>query len=80
MLDFAYEPDEKCSRLTCQLEVTENLDGLIVIFFKTLDVKLSWSFSISKEKRLEDTNAISIPEKKAESKILMRITISETII
>jgi len=30
MLDFAYEPDENCSRLTCQLEVTDSLDGLIV--------------------------------------------------
>ena len=30
MLDFAYEPNENFSRLTCQLEVTEKLDGLIV--------------------------------------------------
>ena len=30
MLDFAYEPDENYSRLTCQLEVTDSLDGLIV--------------------------------------------------
>ena len=30
MLDFAYEPDPKRSRLTCQLKVTEALDGLIV--------------------------------------------------
>ena len=30
MLDFAYEPDPKRSRLTCQLQVTDNLDGLIV--------------------------------------------------
>ena len=30
MLDFAFEPDENSSRLTCQLEVTEKLDGLIV--------------------------------------------------
>ena len=30
MLDFAHEPDEKSSRLTCQIQVTEDLDGLIV--------------------------------------------------
>ena len=30
MLDFAYSPDEKLSRLTCQLQVTEEIDGLIV--------------------------------------------------
>ena len=30
MLDFAYEPDSTASRLTCQLEVTKDLDGLIV--------------------------------------------------
>ena len=30
MLDFAFEPDENSSRLTCQIEVTEKLDGLIV--------------------------------------------------
>ena len=30
MLDFAYEPDEKTSRLTCQIQVTDELDGLIV--------------------------------------------------
>ena len=29
MLDFAWEPSE-LSRLTCQLRVTEDLDGLIV--------------------------------------------------
>lgn len=29
MLDFAWEPKEK-SRLSCQLKVTEELDGLIV--------------------------------------------------
>ena len=29
MLEFAYEPDE-FSRLTCQLKVTDELDGLIV--------------------------------------------------
>ncbi len=29
MLEFAYEPDE-LSRLTCQLKVTDALDGLIV--------------------------------------------------
>lgn len=30
MLDFAYAPDSTASRLTCQLEVTKDLDGLIV--------------------------------------------------
>ena len=30
MLDFAYEPDETRSRLTCQLKVTDVLEGLIV--------------------------------------------------
>jgi 2Fe-2S ferredoxin len=30
MLDFAYEPDVDRSRLTCQIEVTDALDGLIV--------------------------------------------------
>jgi 2Fe-2S ferredoxin len=30
MLDFAYEPDPQRSRLTCQLQVTDDLDGLIV--------------------------------------------------
>lgn len=30
MLDFAYEPDPERSRLTCQIKVTDNLDGLIV--------------------------------------------------
>ena len=30
MLDFAYEPDPKRSRLTCQVKVTAELDGLIV--------------------------------------------------
>ncbi len=30
MLDFAYEPDEVRSRLTCQIKVTDDLDGLIV--------------------------------------------------
>ena len=30
MLDFAYSPDENQSRLTCQIEVTDELDGLIV--------------------------------------------------
>ena len=30
MLDFAYEPDPARSRLTCQLKVTDTLDGLIV--------------------------------------------------
>ena len=30
MLDFAWEPDPIRSRLTCQLRVTDELDGLIV--------------------------------------------------
>ena len=30
MLDFAYEPDPARSRLTCQIKVTEELDGLRV--------------------------------------------------
>ncbi|MEO0343124.1 MAG: 2Fe-2S iron-sulfur cluster-binding protein [Pseudomonadota bacterium] len=30
MLDFAFEPNETTSRLTCQLKVTDDLDGLIV--------------------------------------------------
>ncbi len=30
MLDFAYEPDPVRSRLTCQLKVTDALDGLRV--------------------------------------------------
>lgn len=30
MLDFAWEPDPVRSRLTCQLTVTDQLDGLIV--------------------------------------------------
>lgn len=30
MLDFAFEPDETRSRLTCQIKVTDELDGLVV--------------------------------------------------
>ena len=30
MLDFAYEPDPTRSRLTCQLKVSDALDGLVV--------------------------------------------------
>ena len=30
MLDFAFEPDQERSRLTCQLKVTDDLDGLVV--------------------------------------------------
>ena len=30
MLDFAHQPDSVRSRLTCQLKVTDDLDGLIV--------------------------------------------------
>ncbi len=30
MLDFAYEPDPNRSRLTCQVKVTDAMDGLVV--------------------------------------------------
>jgi 2Fe-2S ferredoxin len=30
MLDFAYQPDPVRSRLTCQIKVTDALDGLVV--------------------------------------------------
>jgi 2Fe-2S ferredoxin len=30
MLDFAWEPDPVRSRLTCQLKVSDALDGLVV--------------------------------------------------
>ncbi|MCO6382769.1 MAG: 2Fe-2S iron-sulfur cluster binding domain-containing protein [Vannielia sp.] len=30
MLDFAFEPDAERSRLTCQIKVTDELDGLVV--------------------------------------------------
>jgi 2Fe-2S ferredoxin len=30
MLEFAYEPDPERSRLTCQLKVSDALDGLVV--------------------------------------------------
>ncbi|NBQ29032.1 MAG: 2Fe-2S ferredoxin, partial [Rhodobacteraceae bacterium] len=30
MLDFAFEPDATRSRLTCQIKVTDDLDGLVV--------------------------------------------------
>ena len=30
MLDFAWEPDPERGRLTCQLKVTDELDGLVV--------------------------------------------------
>ncbi len=30
MLDFAWEPDMERSRLTCQVKVTDELDGLVV--------------------------------------------------
>ncbi len=30
MLDFAYQPDPEQSRLTCQLKVSDELDGLVV--------------------------------------------------
>lgn len=30
MLDFAWEPDPERSRLTCQIKVTDDMDGLVV--------------------------------------------------
>ncbi|WOI55652.1 2Fe-2S iron-sulfur cluster-binding protein [Palleronia sp. LCG004] len=30
MLDFAYQPDPTRSRLTCQIKVTDDLEGLVV--------------------------------------------------
>ncbi|MBE1281716.1 MAG: 2Fe-2S iron-sulfur cluster binding domain-containing protein [Rhodobacteraceae bacterium] len=30
MLDFAWEPDPERSRLTCQIKVTDGMDGLVV--------------------------------------------------
>ncbi len=30
MLDFAWEPDPRRSRLTCQLQVSDAIDGLVV--------------------------------------------------
>jgi len=30
MLDFAWEPDPVRSRLTCQIQVTDAVDGLVV--------------------------------------------------
>ena len=30
MLDFAFQPDAKRSRLTCQIKVSDALDGLVV--------------------------------------------------
>lgn len=30
MLDFAYEPDPVRSRLTCQIKITDDLEGLVV--------------------------------------------------
>ena len=30
MLDFAYQTDQRRSRLTCQIKVTEAIDGLVV--------------------------------------------------
>ena len=30
MLEFAFSPDDKTSRLTCQITVTDDLEGLIV--------------------------------------------------
>jgi ferredoxin, 2Fe-2S len=30
MLDFAFQPDERRSRLTCQLKVTPEIEGLVV--------------------------------------------------
>jgi 2Fe-2S ferredoxin len=30
MIDFAFEPDPDRSRLTCQIKVTDDIDGLVV--------------------------------------------------
>ena len=30
MLDFAFQPDPARSRLTCQIKVSDDMDGLIV--------------------------------------------------
>ncbi|MEP5758306.1 MAG: 2Fe-2S iron-sulfur cluster-binding protein [Litoreibacter sp.] len=30
MLDFAFEPNEQTSRLTCQIKVTDDMDGLVI--------------------------------------------------
>jgi len=30
MIDFAFEPDLEKSRLTCQIQVTDDIDGLVV--------------------------------------------------
>lgn len=30
MLDFAFQPNPETSRLTCQIKVTDDLDGLVV--------------------------------------------------
>ena len=30
MVEFAHEPNASCSRLTCQIKVTDALDGLIL--------------------------------------------------
>jgi len=30
MLDFAFQPDPARSRLTCQITITDDLDGLIL--------------------------------------------------
>lgn len=35
MLEFAHEPDESTSRLTCQLTVSDALEGLIVFMPET---------------------------------------------
>jgi hypothetical protein len=58
-----------------------NLEGLSVNLLRIFDEKLSCIFSIPKNILLEDTNAISIPEKKAERiKQVMMIPISISLI
>jgi|GEM_PF-117018 len=42
MLDFAWEPNPEQSRLTCQLKVTDDLDGLIVKMPEKHRRKMRW--------------------------------------
>jgi hypothetical protein len=57
--------------------VAINLEGFSVILVRILDVKPSCFFSISRKILLEETKAISIPEKNAQrSKHSMITTIS----
>ena len=56
--------------------VVINLDDLWVIFFKILGTSPSLFFSSSMCNLFAETKAISIPEKKADNKIEIRIIIS----